>query len=155
MIATSFVKSGLLEPGPFTVDVRDIMSRHVREMRSKGQCGVRERAGRSGEDESKNSNRLWWSRPGGPCSRPETSGWDAQGITEIALQGIWISQRKNPEMTSSLHNRMTVRPPCEFFEEDLDALGTRCLVNGMVVNAFLRLIECHSIFYYQHQRVLQ
>lgn len=155
MIATPLVESGLLEPGPFTVDVRDIVSRHVREMRSKGQCGVRERAGRSGEDESKNSNRIWWSRSGGPCSRLKTTGWDAQAITEIALQGIWISQMKNPEMTSTLHNQIAVRPPCELFEEDLDTLGTRCLVNGMVVNAFLRLIEFRSIFYYQHQHVLQ
>lgn len=48
---------------------------------------------------------------------------------------------KNPEMTSTLHNQIAVRPPCELLEEDLDAFGTRCLVNEMVVNAFLRLID--------------
>lgn len=57
-------------------------------------------------------------------------------------------------MKSTSRDSRTVRPPIELFEEDFDTLGTGCLVNGMVVNAFLRLIERRSMFYHQLPRVL-
>lgn len=65
---------------------------------------------------------------------------------------IWISQIKNPEMTSTPPKQMTVRLPYELFEEDFDKLGTGCIVNGMEVNAFIRLIERITFFYHQLPR---